>query len=233
MAAPSQAPNVNWIPDYPYPAGYGGWRGMTTGYGGFADAIIGNQLGSFLNYGDNLQNAMNQMLMVNLMNQRAQQNNNNLNAQLGQTRMNSDALVQAALAGALGNIGSAYQNRLGTQPVDVVNAQNQGALQRLQALPGILSSISGMFNMGGGGGGGGGLLGFQNPSGGQSAILPGAPQTATQKAVQASQPLPQQAQQTAAAQPMVNARLAAAASGRSAMPYQSPRDYLAQYLGRV
>lgn len=216
--------------------GGGSMYGYGDGFGGMASALMGNQLGSYLDFGNQMQGAMGQMAGINLMNQRAQQNNNALNTQLGQTSMNSNALIQAALANAMGNIGAAGQNRQASMyntdnaGVNLAGVQNEGAMARLGALPGILNSMSGLF---GGGGGGGGLLGFQNSNGGQSAVLPGGQPSATQMAVQASQPLPQQAQQTATGNPALNPAIAQMAGGqRQAAPYQSGRDYLMQYLGR-
>lgn len=239
MALPSQIPQMNWNPN---PGGYTPNQGENAMYGtgnGMADAIMGNQLGSYLGFGNQMQGVMDRMLMMNLMNQRASQNNSALNAQMGQTQMNSNALIQAALAGALGNIGMANQNRQASMyntdnaGVSLANVQNQGAKDRLSALPGILSSVAGMFNFGGGSGGqGGGLLGFQNGATGQSATMPGAG-TATSMAVQAGRPLPQQAEQSAIGAPSVNPALAGMAQGRKPQSFQNGRDYLMQFLGAV
>lgn len=224
---PSQQPVFNWNPGA---AGQGGGMYGYANFGNMADALMGNQLGGYLNFGGNLQNAMSQMAMMNLANQQAKLFNNRLNADLGQTSMNSNAVIQAALARALGDVGSAREGRLGISDqlnnpvyqeylrgnsgVNVANAQNQGALQRIQALPGVLNSLGGIFNLGGTGGG---LLGFQG-SGGQSATLPQAG-SATQMAVNAARPLPQQAEQTATGSPVINQALAALA-GRQRNPFQ-------------
>lgn len=189
-----------------------------------AGSLMGNQLGSYLNYGNQLQGAMNQMGGYNMANQQAKLFNNNLNSQMAQTNTSSNAVIQAALANALGNIGSAYQTRLGGGAVDVANINNQGALDRMKMLPGILSGLGGMFNLGGNGASGGGLLGFSG-AGGQSAQMGG---NATQNAVQAGQPLPQQAEQQATSSASINPMLARM-SGRA--PVQQSRDYLRQYMG--
>lgn len=225
---------------YGQPARQSSYGGGNSMFDQMASALMGNQLGSYLNFGNNLQGGMDRMLMVNLMNQRAQQNNNALNSQLGQTQATANGVIQAALANALGNVGSAYQSRqgimdqlnhplyqqsvLGNSGVNVENARNSGALDRMRLLPGILSGLGGMFNMGGSGGG---LMGFSNPNTGQSAQMGGG--NATQMAMQAAQPLPQQAEQRAVGSPSINPALAGMAQGRS--PGQGSRDYLRQYMG--
>lgn len=204
-----------------------------------AGALMGNQLGSYLGFGNQMQNAMSQMAMMNLANQQAKLYNNNLNSQMNQTQTSSNAVIQAALANALGNVGSSYQQRMGVSDqlnnpvyqdylrgnsgVNVANANNQGALDRMKMLPGILSGLGGMFNLGGSSGG---LMGFSNPATGQSAQAGG---NATQMAMQAAQPLPQQAEQRAVGSPSINPALANMAQGRA--PGQQSRDYLRQYMG--
>lgn len=230
MALPSQQVQTNWS------------QGGAPMYD-MASLLMGNTLGSYLNFPNAMQNAMGQMGMFNLANQQAKLFNNSLNTRLGESSQMANALMQQALANAYGNIGSAWQGRQGmldqldhptmknylegNSGVAVANAQNSGALARLQQLPNILSSLGNIFGLGGGGGGGGGLLGFVG-SGGQSAVLPQQP-TATNMAVEASKPLPQQAQQTAVGQPAVNRSLAAMAQPNRGIT--DGRDYLNRYLG--
>lgn len=211
--------------------------------------LMGNQLGAYLNYPNAMNGAMNQMAMMNLANQQAKLFNNSLNTRLGEADITGNALMQQAMMNALGNVGSAWQGRQGmldqlnhptmkdylsnNSGVAVANAQNTGALARMQQLPGILQSLGGI--LGGGAGGGGGLLGFSG-SGGQQAILPQqGQQSATTMAVNASKPLPQQAAQQSVASPSVNPALAGMArqGGGSGMnpALQQSRDYLSRYLG--
>lgn len=227
------------------------WNQGGSGYGAspmydMGSLLMGNQLGSYLNFPNAMQGAMNQMLGVNLANQNAQLTNNSFNTRLGESSQMANALMQQALANAYGNIGAAYQGRQGlldqlnnptmqdylknNSGVAVANAQNAGALARLQQLPGILQSLGGLF---GGGSGGGGLLGFSG-SGGQQAVLPQQTQpTATQMAVKASQPLPQQAAQTAVGSPSVAPALAGMAQRGGGMnpALAMSRNYLDRYLG--
>jgi hypothetical protein len=76
------------------------------------------------------------------------------------------------------------------------------------------------------------LLGFSG-SGGQQAILPQQQQTATQMAVKAAQPLPQQAAQTAVGAPSVTPALAGMAQQGGGMnpALAMSRNYLDRYLG--
>lgn len=210
------------------------------------EAAAYQQLYGYPSFAGAMQGAMGQMWNVNQANQQAKLFNNSLNSQLGQTNTMANALMQQALANAYGNIGSAWQQRQGmldqlnnptmknylegNSGVAVANAQNAGALARLQQLPGLLSSLGGLFGLGGtGGGGGGGLLGFVG-SGGQSATLgPQAPQSPTTMAVKASQPLPQQASQMAVGQPTVNRSLASLT--QPTRGNQQNMDYLSRYMG--
>lgn len=238
MPTQSQQAQIDW---YEEPAQGPSWNvyrqpaQQSWGMPSMGGMLMGNQLGSYLGFGNAMNNAMGQMAMMNLANQQAKLFNNSLNTRLGEAEITGNALLNQALANAFGSIGTANQQRLGSldqlnhptmqkylegnSGVNVANAQNSGALERIKQLPSILQSLSGMFNLGGGGGGGG-LLGFQG-SGGQSAIFGGQPQSATAMAVKASQPLNQQAANTAVESPAIVPQLQALLQRRNPNSYTS------------
>lgn len=218
------------------------------------------QMGSYFNFPNAMQGAMGQMWDVNKANQQASLTNNAINSQNYQSVNQRDALIQAALAQAFGNIGSANQSRLGVTDqlnnpvyqeflrgnsgVNIANANGANSLDRLNALPGILQSVAGMFNIGGQSGGG--LGGFRSTDGRQAAVLPqnplpAQPAAGTQQAApaqQAAQSMPLQTQGGAVPQPMqqqspINPALAAMAQRTTRAPTLPWQEYLQQYMGRI
>lgn len=185
-ATPSQQAQVDWTeqnfsaPNYSQP----NWN-YSNGGGGGGMGINDYTLQSWMDYPNQLQNAMAQMYGVNRGNQNAQLFNNQLNAQLLAT-------LGQAQWGAYGDIGSGYMDRLkqndylsnplvaeqvrGNLGTSIQSLENQGMLDAIKAKGQIAKDLFGSFTgMFGGsmGGSGGGLRGFEATDGsGMRAALP-------------------------------------------------------------
>lgn len=223
---------------------YGGGGGYGYGGGGGYDmvnllgsSLMGNQLGSYLNFGNNLQGAMGQMQNINQGNQQAKLYNNALNSQLGQANILGNSNIMQALINAQGNIGvqreannvmnnPLWQEQMrGNLGTSVADAQGRNALALLQAKGGIakdlLGGLGGLF--GGVGGNAASILqGFSNADGSQQASLGGgAPAPAGNPA---AQPAATQQAQPGALQPYL--QQISARGGQSQQPW---REYLQSY----
>lgn len=255
MPLPSQLPMTNWNPN---PGGYlPNGQGGQNMYGGsginLADMIQGNQLGSYLGFGGQMQDAMNQMWNVNRSNQQASLYNNNLDMQMGQANALANSNILQALYDAQARLGVADLQNVGQQQLlnnplyqesirgnlgtNVADAQGRNALALMQAKGGIandlFSKLGGFFGGGTGGIGGNAasiLQGFSSPDGSQSAMLPqragagAAPAAATNPA---ATPAATQQAQPGAMQPYLQQ-----ISARGGMSQQPWREYLQNYMAQ-